>query len=113
MIKVGVALEGRGGPDADPSAKAAAVVVDFITPEIEHSHWYFWGFARQFAVDDPAVTASIREGQRKIFSEDLVMLEQQQENLLRHPDRKLLKLNIDAGGVRSRMMIERAIAAEA
>lgn len=113
MIKVGVALEGRGGPDADPSAKAAAVVVDFITPETEHSHWYFWGFARQFAVDDPAVTASIREGQRKIFSEDLVMLEQQQENLLRHPDRKLLKLNIDAGGVRSRMMIERAIAAEA
>ena len=36
----------------------------------------------------------------------------QQQNLLRYPDRKMLKLNIDAGGVRSRMMIDRAIVAE-
>lgn len=112
MIEVGVALQGRGGYDADPSVKASSIVVDFITPEAEHSHWYFWGMARQFAVDDPAVTNSIREGQHKIFSEDLLMLEQQQANLLRHPERKLLKLNIDAGGVRSRMIIDRAIASE-
>lgn len=112
MIEVGVALEGRGGYEADPSAKASSIVVDFITPETEHSHWYFWGMARQFAVNDPAVTASVREGQGKIFSEDLAMLEQQQANLLRYPDRRLLKLNIDAGSVRARMMIDRAIAAE-
>lgn len=112
MIEVGVALQGHGGYDADQSVKASSIVVDFITPETENSHWYFWGMARQFAVDDVAVTDSIREGQGKIFSEDLAMLEQQQRNLLRHPDRRLLKLNIDAGGVRSRMMIDRAIAAE-
>jgi vanillate O-demethylase monooxygenase subunit len=92
--------------------KASSIVVDFITPETEHSHWYFWGMARQFAVDDPAVTDAIREGQGRIFSEDLAMLEEQQKNLLRHPERRLLKLNIDAGGVRSRMMIDRAIANE-
>lgn len=40
------------------------------------------------------------------------MLERQQKNLLAYPDRKLLKLNIDAGGVRSRMAIDKAIAAE-
>jgi vanillate O-demethylase monooxygenase subunit len=40
------------------------------------------------------------------------MLERQQANLLQYPDRKLLKLNIDAGGVRSRLMIDRAIARE-
>jgi vanillate O-demethylase monooxygenase subunit len=112
MIEVGVALEGNGGYDADVSKKASSIVVDFITPETETSHWYFWGMARQFAVKDEALTGKIREGQGKIFSEDLDMLEQQQVNLLRYPDRRLLKLNIDAGGVRSRMMIDRAIMAE-
>ena len=112
MIEVGVALEGQGGYEADASVKASSIVVDFITPETETSHWYFWGMARQFAVDDAAITDSIRQGQAQIFGEDLAMLEQQQRNLLRCPDRRLLKLNIDAGGVRSRLMIERAIAQE-
>ena len=113
MIEVGVALAGRGGYEADRSVKASSIVVDFITPETEHSHWYFWGMARQFATADAAVTASIRDGQARIFGEDLAMLEQQQRNLLRHPDRRLLKLNIDAGGVRARMAIARAIEREA
>lgn len=112
MIEVGVALEGQGGYEAERAVKASSVVVDFITPETETSHWYFWGMARQFAIEDKAVTDSVREGQGKIFSEDLAMLEQQQRNLLRYPDRRLLKLNIDAGGVRSRLMIDRAIAQE-
>ncbi len=110
MIEVGVALQGRGGYHADPADKAASVVVDFITPESETSHWYFWGMARRFAVTDTALTDTIREGQGKIFSEDLEMLERQQRNLTLYPDRRLLLLNIDAGGARSRLMIERAIA---
>jgi len=112
MIEVGVALEGNGGHGAPPDKKASSVVVDFITPETETSHWYFWGMARSFAVTDAALTDTIREGQGKIFAEDLEMLERQQQNLLLHPDRRLLKLNIDAGGVRSRMLIDKAIAAE-
>jgi vanillate O-demethylase monooxygenase subunit len=112
MIEVGVALEGHGGYDAADAVKASSIVVDFITPETATSHHYFWGMARKFAVSDDALTATIRDGQGKIFSEDLEMLERQQANLLRHPQRRLLKLNIDAGGVRSRMMIDRAIARE-
>lgn len=113
MIEVGVALAGQGGPEAPAGARASSIVVDFITPETETSHWYFWGMARTFAVRDPAVTEAIREGQAKIFGEDLQMLELQQQNLSRHPGRPLLRLNIDAGGVHSRRLIERAIAAEA
>ncbi len=112
MIEVGVALEGEGGYDAPDAMKAASIVVDFITPETATSHHYFWGMARRFAVSDVTLTDTIREGQGKIFSEDLAMLEQQQSNLLHYPEKRLLKLNIDAGGVRSRMMIDRAIAAE-
>lgn len=109
MIEVGVAHAGKGGYHAPDEHKASSIVVDFITPETETSMWYFWGMARSFKVDDPELTETIREGQGKIFSEDLEMLESQQRNLLAYPERKLLSLNIDAGGVQARRMLERLI----
>jgi vanillate monooxygenase len=112
MIEVGVAHAGKGGYDAEPQFKVSSVVVDFITPETETSIWYFWGMARNFNPKDKALTASIRDGQGKIFGEDLQMLESQQRNLLAHPGRNLLNLNIDAGGVQSRRILERVIAQE-
>ena len=112
MIEVGVAHAGKGGYDADPQYKASSVVVDFITPETETSIWYFWGMARNFKPQDAELTATIREGQGKIFAEDLEMLEAQQRNLLANPQRRILSLNIDAGGVQSRRIIDRLIAKE-
>ena len=112
LIEVGVAHAGNGGYDADPRVKAGSIVVDFITPETETSIWYFWGMARNFSPNDKALTASIRDGQAKIFAEDLEMLERQQHNLLSHPGRALLKLNIDSGGVQSRRVLDRIMALE-
>ena len=112
LIEVGVALAGKGGYHADPKDKAYSVVVDFITPETETSIHYFWGMVRQFKPEDKELTARIREGQGKIFSEDLEMLERQQKNLLANPDRKLKVLSIDAGGVMSRRVLDRLLAAE-
>ena len=40
------------------------------------------------------------------------MLEQQQQNILNNPQRKLLMLNIDAGGVQSRKIIDRLLSEE-
>jgi len=113
MIEVGVAHAGHGGYHAPEDVKAASIVVDFITPESETSHWYFWGMARRFRPEDAALTDTIREGQGKIFSEDLEMLERQQKNLSVWPERNLLKLNIDAGGVQSRRLLDRLLKAEA
>ena len=112
MIEVGVAHAGKGGYNAPAEYKASSIVVDFITPETEASIWYFWGMARNFRPDDKELTNTIREGQGKIFGEDLEMLEQQQRNLEAWPERTLLKLNIDAGGVLSRKVIERLLAEE-
>ena len=112
MIDVGVALAGHGGFDAPADKKAYSVVVDFITPETETSHWYHWGMARNFKPGDAALTDSIRQGQGGIFSEDMEMLQLQQANMLRYPERKLLMLNIDAGGVQSRRVIDRYLAKE-
>ena len=112
MIDVGVALAGNGGIDAPLEKRASSVVVDFITPETDNTMHYFWGMARNFQPEDAALTDKIREGQGGIFTEDLEVLEAQQKNLDRYPDRDLLKLDIDAGGVQARRMIERAIKAE-
>ena len=112
MIEVGVAHAGKGGWHADPQHKVHSVVVDFLTPETETSMWYFWGMARNFNPKDRALTAQIREGQAKVFAEDTVVLEAQQKNLLLHPGRKLLMLNIDAGGVQSRRILDKLVALE-
>ena len=112
MIEVGVAHAGKGGYDAAPEHKVYSVVVDFITPETDTTMHYFWGMARKFNPGDKALTAQIREGQGKIFAEDTEMLERQQRNLLLWPGRRLLKLNIDAGGVHARNVIKKRIAAE-
>lgn len=107
FIDVGVALAGHGGFDAPPEVKTSGIVVDFITPETATSHWYFWGLARNFRPEDRALTAQIREAQGKVFAEDMDMLQQQQRNLSAHPERKLLNLNTDLGGVQARRVIER------
>ncbi len=112
LIEVGVAHAGHGGINAPADHKAGSIVVDFITPETETSIWYFWGMARNFKPQDPALTDAIREGQGKIFAEDQQMLELQQRNHSLHPSRKLLSLNTDAGGVQARRILDRLIAAE-
>ena len=40
------------------------------------------------------------------------MLERQQQNLAAHPQRQLLMLNIDAGGVQARKVLDRLLAQE-
>jgi vanillate O-demethylase monooxygenase subunit len=112
FIDVGVALAGHGGFEAPAEVKTSGIVVDLITPETETTMWYFWGLARNFRPADKALTASIREAQGKVFQEDLEMLESQQRNLSAQPQRKLLSLNTDLGGVQARRIIERLVAAE-
>lgn len=112
MIEVGVALAGQGGYAAPDAVKASSIVVDFLTPEHDTSLWYFWGMARRFKPQDPELTRQLREGQGKVFAEDQAVLEAQQANLLNYPDRRLLMLNIDTGGVQSRKVLSRLIEQE-
>jgi vanillate monooxygenase len=112
MIEVGVAHAGQGGYDAPDALKAQSVVVDFITPETADTMHYFWGMARKFQVRSSLLTESIREGQGKIFAEDMEILERQQRNLSAHPGRPLLMLNIDSGGVQARRILDKQLQKE-
>jgi len=53
-------------------------VIDLITPETPTSSHYFWAFARNFRLDEIAVTEFLRENVRRTFDEDKEMLEAQQ-----------------------------------
>ena len=112
MIEVGVALAGHGAREAPPASRVSSVVVDFITPEDDGSMWYFWGMARDYRPDDQALTERIREGQGRIFGQDMEVLERQQANLARWPERRIMSLNIDSGSVMARRIIDRIAAAE-
>jgi len=112
MIDVGVAHADCGIQNAADDKRASGIVVDLITPETKNSCHYFWGLARNFNVEDKELTATIRDSQGKIFAEDLNILEKQQASLLRNPDRRLISLNIDAGGVHARRVIDKMIQEE-
>lgn len=113
LIDVGVAPTGKGAFDADPALQTAAIVTGFMTPETSSTHWYFWGFARRFAIHDRAVTSAIVAGQNRIFSQDMAVLDAQQRNRATFEGHRMVALDIDAGGQRAQRILDRMVAAEA
>ena len=113
MIDVGVAPTGTGAPEGDRSKGISAIVFDLMTPETEKSHWYFWGFARDFEVGDRGLTERIKDAQGKLFMEDVEVLEAQQAVMDERPDRYLANLPFDEGGRRARRLIKKHAAGSA
>ena len=107
VIDVGVAITGTGAAEGDRSRGITGMVINLMTPETETSTWYFWGMARNFEIRDLGLTTRIREAQGAVFAEDVEILEAQQENILKRPESCLMNLNIDAGGVCARRIIDR------
>jgi vanillate O-demethylase monooxygenase subunit len=112
MIDVGVAPVGAGATLQSHDQGARGMVVDFMTPETETTHHYFWGMARNFDIDDVGFTARFKRQQGGVFAEDREILEAQQGAIVAHPDLSLTAYRIDEGGVRSRQLIARAIRAQ-
>lgn len=109
MIDVGVAPVDAGATLDSHDQGVRGMVIDFMTPESETSHHYFWGMARNFMVDDAGFTARFRKQQGGVFAEDKIILEAQQRAVAANPDLKLNAYSIDQGGVRARQIIARAM----
>lgn len=109
LIDVGVAPAGSGATIENHDNGVRGVVIDFITPETETSHHYFWGMARNFDLDDTGFTARFKRQQGGVFAEDAEILEAQQKAIINNPDLRLSAYRIDEGGVRARQLIKRAI----
>jgi phenylpropionate dioxygenase-like ring-hydroxylating dioxygenase large terminal subunit len=73
---------------------------------------YFWSMLRNYRLRDQTLTTQLREANANIFVEDQVIVEAQQRALLENPQVPLRNLNIDAGSMRARHIVDEMIAAE-
>lgn len=105
VIDVGVAPTGTGAPDGDRSAGVSGRVMNTVTPKGDGTCYYFFAYGRSFALDNRDLTADIRAANIRIFTEDKVVLEEQQRMMEQLPGRKLVDLSIDAGSLWSRRAI--------
>ena len=112
-IDVGVAPTGTGAPQGDRSQGVNGYVLNTVTPSTDKTCLYFWAFVRNYDILNQARTTELREGVTGVFREDEIILEAQQKAIEAHPDHKFYNLNIDAGSMWARKLIERMIEAEA
>jgi phenylpropionate dioxygenase-like ring-hydroxylating dioxygenase large terminal subunit len=111
-IDVGVAKAGTGAPDGDRSQGVTGLVLNTMTPETDRSCFYLWAFARDWCLDQQAITTRLREGVSGVFFEDEQMLEAQQRGIEANPGYDFYNLNIDAGGMWARRLMQRLIDVE-
>jgi phenylpropionate dioxygenase-like ring-hydroxylating dioxygenase large terminal subunit len=122
-IDVGVAQTGTGAipaggnmGDRNTSIRTRGVngyVLNTITPETDGTCLYFWAFARNYCLGEQRLTHQLREGVANIFREDEHVLEAQQQAMDDHPDHQFYNLNIDAGSMWARKLIDGLITKEA
>ena len=116
-IDVGVAEAGSGavpkdGFAGDRSKGVNGFVLNTVTPETNGSCHYFWAFARNYCIGEQRLTHQLREGVAGIFGEDELVLEAQQKAMDDHPDHQFYNLNIDAGSMWARRLIDGLVAKE-
>jgi phenylpropionate dioxygenase-like ring-hydroxylating dioxygenase large terminal subunit len=111
-IDVGVAKAGTGAPDGDRSQGVNGYVMNTISPETAKTCHYFWAFMRNYRLESQLITTQLRNGVSRVFKEDEDMLEAQQAAIDANPDYEFYNLNIDAGGMWVRRLIERQLEAE-
>ncbi len=111
-IDVGVAEAGTGAPEGDRSRGVNGYVMNTITPEGDRSCHYFWAFMRNYRLDSQLLTTQLRNGVHGVFGEDEAMLKAQQDAIDANPDYEFYNLNIDAGGMWVRRLLERGLADE-
>ena len=116
-IDVGVAPHGSGAVprnenSGDRSKGVNGYVLNTITPETDKTCHYFWAFARNYSLTEQRLTHDLREGVAGIFREDELILEAQQQAIDEHPDYRFYNLNIDAGSMWARKLIDGLVARE-
>jgi phenylpropionate dioxygenase-like ring-hydroxylating dioxygenase large terminal subunit len=106
-LDVGCAKAGTGAPQGDRSQGVTGRVLNTITPETAHTCMYFWTLLRNYRLRDQTLTTQLREANARIFEEDRAVVEAQQRAIAAAPEQPLNNLNVDAGALWARRIIER------
>ncbi len=112
VFDIGCARAGSGAPEGDRSHGIEIRSLHGITPETAASAHYFWGYARNFALDDDDLTGVLGDGARATFAEDVDILAHQQAAIERRPEAPQIDLNGDAGSLLARRITDELIGAE-
>jgi len=110
---IGAAEAGSGAQDGDRSRGVTMRTSHFITPETETTCHYFWLFARNYALDDGALSDKLHAGIAATFHEDVDIVEAQQRSMSARPGAVQIDVNADTPTIQTRRLMERLIAEEA
>lgn len=103
---------GTGGDDDNlPPAAFVNFSYNFMTPVDRDHTLYFWFQHRNARADDEEVSRRMFEGAAAAFNEDKAVLEDVHRGM-GSPETPYLNLGLDAGALRFRKLVERAVAAE-
>jgi vanillate O-demethylase monooxygenase subunit len=85
-------------------------IFNAITPETETTTHHFWGLARDFAVEDKELSASLLESNTAVIQEDVVALTRLEQHLaVDLAGYQELSVNLDTGGLGARRLLRRQI----
>jgi phenylpropionate dioxygenase-like ring-hydroxylating dioxygenase large terminal subunit len=111
-IDVGVAVAGTGAPTGDRSQGVNNFVCNTITPETDSTCFYFWAFPRNYRLQEHRLTVEQKRGVAEVFRQDEAVLEAQQIAMANNPNKEFYNLNIDAGAMWMRRLIDKMVSTE-
>ncbi|HET8594340.1 MAG TPA: aromatic ring-hydroxylating dioxygenase subunit alpha [Intrasporangium sp.] len=89
-------------------------VLNAITPIDDKTCWYYYCFARNFAIDNHEATEQLRVGLATVLDEDAEALKHQQLGMASRPEREHdVLIAQDAGVAKARRLMNQLLAAEA
>jgi phenylpropionate dioxygenase-like ring-hydroxylating dioxygenase large terminal subunit len=112
VFDIGCAVAGSGAVHGDRSRGIEIRSLHAITPETDETTHYFWGYARNFALDQPGVTELLRKGAHATFCEDVEILEHQQRALAAGTRAADIDVSGDAAPLLARRMKDEILARE-
>lgn len=112
VLDVGVAPTSTGAPEGDRSQGVGMWIVHIPTPSTAKTSYYFWCHLRNYRINEQRVTREVLKGGGGILAEDEVVIEAQQRAIDRNPESSFYNMNIDAGSIWARRLIDAMIELE-
>lgn len=112
-VDMGSCIAGTGAPEGNRAQGIELHAFNLVTPSSEKSSYYFWTHVRNFRLGEADVSAVVKEQFITAFTEDVMAIESVQAGADRFPDRPIVNISADGGGIRARRILERLISEEA
>jgi phenylpropionate dioxygenase-like ring-hydroxylating dioxygenase large terminal subunit len=91
----------------DAARKITIMVINPITPETERSSHFWLGWARDFALDDAALTESAMRDNTQVILEDVAVIEAQQQRMDQFPGVPAVPINADQAIIAVHKVLDR------